>query len=506
MKKLLVLICILLMVITTNFFAWDDDDAIDNLTAIGKFATIIPIKHYLFDLNVHTPLDYTRANYPTTSASDWHSTIPIPGFFFRVGIPITDMFNLGIVGRFHNAGTFDNKTTETNDPTNTFKQSETILVKDNWTSIRNTLDVYLGVQINPSIYLAAVFGGGTDITNYILTQQDINKTYNAGGNTLAGSSEYKGEEKNGNGIIRLGAGVNIKGDLFNAPILAYMDIKQLFVLRILGNGSMTGANSVDTTQTNWTGVNTTSVTEVKNKYEYLGFQYLGDVYAELELKNVVTNLANWNRFRVLAGLYYEISPTSYISYQQKTTTDGVDTTNILTTVKGYLYSRVGLWAGFDIRPIEAVQIRVRYNPVFGITYREYTTEDKITNITTTFSNNSTINVVHNFDARTRFIFPKVVRLTLGAKWGITQTIGVNEQEISNPLTKQKPFWTYSVAMNAVSPTLGIDYEIVKDYAIIETAWSPIFVIGSSPDTNLLNLANWSLTTVIRIDPAKLKKE
>lgn len=503
MKKILVFV--FLLILATNFFGWDDDDAIDNLTAIGKFATIIPIKHYLFDLNVHTPLDYSRTNYPTTSASDWHSVIPIPGFFFRIGLPITDMIKLGIVGQFHNVGVFPDQKIEQNDPTNTFKQSESVLKQDNWSSIRNTLDLYLGLALNPNIYLAVVFGGGTDITNWVLVKNNYNKTFNAAGDTLAGSTEVTSETKNGAGIIRLGAGVNIKGDLLNAPVLVYMDVKQLFVFRVAGNGSLTGANSQTSKTTTWTGINTTSVTEVNNKYEYFSFQYLGDIYAELELKKVISALSNWNRFRFVTGVYYELTPRAYLSHSEVTTTDGVDTTHINISVISYLYSRVGLWAGFDIRPIEAVQIRMRYNPVFDISYRNYKAEDTLTGVSTTFSNASTINVVHNFDARTRFIFPKVVRLTLGAKWGIRQNIVINEQEISNPFRKQSPYYTYTVSMNPVSPTLGIDYEIVKDYAIIETAWNPVIAIASSADTNLLNLANWSLTTVIRIDPAKLNK-
>jgi len=507
MKKILALLFVFMMIFSTTIFAWDDDDddAIDNLTAIGKLATIIPIKHYLFDLNVHTPLDYQRPSYPTTSASDWHSAIPVPGFFFRVGLPINDMIKLGIVGQFHNAGTFTNQKTETNDATNTFKETETIVERDNWTSIRNTVDVYLGLQLNPSIYLAVVLGGGTDISNWTLTKHNDNKTFDNAGNTLAGSTAVEGETKNGSGIIRVGAGVNLKGDLFNAPVLAYMDVKQLFVIRVAGNGSITGGNTDNTKTTTWTGVNTTSLTEVNNKYEYFAFQYLGDVYAEFELKNVVSNLSNWNRFRAISGLYYEISPRFYSSHITSTQVAGVFTVNTNTTVNGYLYSRVGLWGGFDIRPIEAVQIRFRYNPVFDINYKNYE-ETVLSGVVTKYTNNSTIRVIHNFDARTRFIFPKVIRLTLGARWGVTQTITVNEQEVSNPLSKQNPYWTYAVSMNAVSPTLGIDYEIVKDYAIIETSWNPVIVLADSADTNLLNLANWALTTVIRIDPKKLEKK
>lgn len=505
MRKIFVLLFIFCIILTNTMFAWDEDDAIDNLTAIGKLATIIPIRHYLFDLNVHTPLDYTRVNYPTTSASDWHSVVPIPGFFFRVGMPINDMVKLGIVGQFHNAGTFTNQKTETNDPTNTFKQTEVFVEKENWTSIRNTLDVYLGLALNPNLYLAVVFGGGTDISNWTKTTNDYNKTFDITGNTLAGSTAVTGETKNGAGIIRFGAGANIRGDLFNAPILAYMDVKQLFVLRVGGNGSIAGANTDQTTTTTWTGVNTTTETIVDNKYEYFAFQYLGDIYAEFELKNVVSDLANWNRFRIISGLYYEVSPRFYSSHTTKTTTGGVDTTHTNITVNGYLYSRVGLWGGFDIRPIENVQIRARYNPVFDYNYRNYE-EVPLNGIKTKYLNNSTMRVIHNFDARTRFIFPKVVRLTLGARWGITQTITVDEREVENPLTKRNPYYTYAVTMNAVSPTLGIDYEIVKDYAIIETAWNPVIAIGSSADSNLLNLANWSLTTVIRIDPKKLEKK
>jgi len=132
-------------------------------------------------------------------------------------------------------------------------------------------------------------------------------------------------------------------------------------------------------------------------------------------------------------------------------------------------------------------------------------------------------LTHKIGVRFRFIFPKVVRLSIGGtliiyhSWNYFKfnrdsdfrKYSDGSETSFNSSYENNDGNTASIT-NQINPFLELDFEIVKDYAIITLGWSPLVtlnyspILGSSIDTaekvsstNILNLACWNLSAIVK---------
>ena len=141
---------------------------------------------------------------------------------------------------------------------------------------------------------------------------------------------------------------------------------------------------------------------------------------------------------------------------------------------------------------------------------------------------------HIISTRFRYEFPKVVRLSLGASYILQHTLYKNQFFIgdnmrsnasgnvsSGPYTSQSisdfetGIYPYTNPINTNSLeqfarfNLELDFEFIKDFATLTVGWNPkVKWDWDNPNnemviaSNLLNLANWSISNVIKFDPKK----
>ena len=243
------------------------------------------------------------------------------------------------------------------------------------------------------------------------------------------------------------------------------------------------------------------------------------------------------------GLDYHIRFRYYSNHYQKDNTDYVLNSTVNTHLAGehanetfdykidaYLNGGFSIPLFFELKPAKAVEMKLSYRPELDITYYKYERnhsmdeEDAGVDVSyedPTYTYQRTIyNITHNIGMRFRFIFPKVVRLSIGGTYTIAHNITDTEEKQDSDVRKwangtETPVIPGSNEIideknksgnidQTINPFLELDFEIVKDLAVITIGWSPNIAFILNVDTNLLNLANWYLSCIIKFDHRRLK--
>lgn len=544
-KVFLVIISLLLLSLSSVFgdddsfklsedsdYKWDSQDYIEDTS------TIADIQDFIFDFYVGSPVDA------------WGVAID-----FRTGYLLPKSFRLGITGSFFN--NLDNMTDQDDkewwqdaDGNKDELKEETLFKQQQWTAIDNTLFAYFGWQFNDNINLGFELGGGTDIDDYTVKEYDYTKTYDTNGDVNANWTNEALTSKMGFGFISAGAGVSFAGDLFSPELINGLSITERVTFNIAGNGNTTGLNPTQRIVQNTYDLDEEKIQSIKSKdiYEYFGFNNTGAARIDLYFHKAFNSLGFMNMFALLVGFDYNFGFRYYSKhYSYVKTTDHVTDDFTKNTdqqnINYFLNGGCGIPIGLHVRPVNAVQMRITYTPAFNIVATKYSETDivetEIGGVNTVVTNpenffiDNDFNVTHSVGFRLRFVFPKVVRLTLGGEYTVTQAFTYDENWYDDnvgttvvdgsetkfvagvDIEKNKTL-TYAVG-HTINPTLELDFEIVKDLAFITIGWAPIVTLGSGvfgPDgqpnttteirtTNIFNLACWNLSGVVKFNTSSI---
>ena len=288
------------------------------------------------------------------------------------------------------------------------------------------------------------------------------------------------DEKLGYGYLNFGAGINLTSDFFKdkAPVISQIKIDTFFDFQINGNGSP--ANAASTFATVYTYDTTNSKiarTITQNRYSYFGFLNSGRILLDLHLNKVVKDLDTLSLFAITTAFSYALGTKYYYDYFNKTQNDNLVNNdyaiNPFTTSKFdyHLIGKIGVNVELDVRPVEAVQIRLGYGFVYdGVVYKTISssiTDTSALGVRTVVTNPESENITgrstlnHTVEARFRFVFPLIVRLTLGGVYNVTQTIVRTEDSHKSNTVKTD-------VNGAVTETLGtvsVDKNIKTTYTV-----------------------------------------
>ena len=257
----------------------------------------------------------------------------------------------------------------------------------------------------------------------------------------------------------------------------------------------------------------------------------------------------FKRFRIGVGLGYDFGFRFYNDYHESNLTEYKQIvglylpgeyfkTNTQYTIKLHFDGNVNIPLFLELKPIKAVEMKLSYMPNFNFTltqHEEQYIEDDLQAgsdaasftdpIISEIRRNLVIN--HDIGLRFRFVFPKVVRLIIGATFNIEHSMVYTEtkqdsdtrtmadgSEVQSPITGQpnhtKNYPTHQIISNNIAPFIGLDFEILDGFAVISIGWSPRFIFDGAPNTetdvvatNILNLANWTASCVMKFDPNNL---
>ncbi|HPO50446.1 MAG TPA: metallophosphoesterase, partial [Spirochaetota bacterium] len=293
------------------------------------------------------------------------------------------------------------------------------------------------------------------------------------------------------------------------------------------------------------------------KFNYFGFLTKGYWDTELNFDKVNESLSLLNRFRLLVGLEYSFGVNHYLNSYDL---EKMDFTNYPGFSDGdrrykkskYYFSHniflgVSLPIELDLRPIKDVQMKFSYKLDFLGHFQKYSvqySEELIQNgsdnsfydpVISYTSNN--YNFEHTVGFKFRYEFPKVVRLSFGSYYILSHSVSDNKvyiednkrvfvsgSEASGPYYSENiknfdaSIYPYNNPANVnyltqkISPTFEMDFEFIKNFATLTIGWNPVIswdfanpkneeVIAS----NILNLANWSISNVIKFQPKDIEK-
>ena len=549
MKKIYLLALVFIFIFSVFIYAeddertWDEEDKVNKLP--GEIETgscvaedngsIVDVEDFIFNLGIHSPVN------------SWAAAVD-----FRSAFLIKEKFRLGITGYFFNElPTYEEKDEklwweDASGAEDELKNEDKNKEYD-WDNIDNQLYVYLGLKMKNNVHLAFMLGGGTDINDYHTIEDAFTASYDAAGAINAPYTKtVKSEIIRGYGFVDLGVGIKFENAFFKTPLIKYLSIYEKATLQINGNQDLSGTLGSTKTETEWYSVASDakeSENVIDNQYNYFGFYNNGGVLLNLDLKNSISALGVLEEFNIGVGLDYYIGLRYYSNYYQKDNTDYVLNSTVNTHLAGehanetfdykidaYLNGGFSIPLFFELKPAKAVEMKLSYRPELDITYYKYERnhsmdeEDAGVDVSyedPTYTYQRTIyNITHNIGMRFRFIFPKVVRLSIGGTFRIAHNITDTEEKQDSDVRKwangtETPVIPGSNEIideknksgnidQTINPFLELDFEIVKDLAVITIGWSPNIAFILNVDTNLLNLANWYLSCIIKFDHRRLK--
>ena len=293
------------------------------------------------------------------------------------------------------------------------------------------------------------------------------------------------------------------------------------------------------------------------KFNYFSFNTEGYADTEIDFHRVSQNLSLLNRFRLLVGLGYSIGFNHYFDSYDVEKRDFVNYPGFVNGDKQYkktqynfnhnIYLGGNLPIELDLRPIKEVQIKFSYRLGVLAHFQKYDaqySEELIQNGSDnsfydpliSYTSNS-YKFDHTIGFRFRYEFPKVVRLSLGTYYQLSHSVIDNKiylsdnkrkfvsgSEISGPYYSENiknfdsSIYPYNNPLNTnsltqkIMPTLELDFEFIKDFATLTVGWQPLiswdFANPKNEEliaSNILNLANWSISNVIKFQPKDIEK-
>ncbi len=540
MKKLrfvrkLFLICFFVFAvgIVSAESTWDQEDKVNLLPGdlvkssrvLDNNGSIIDVDQHTFDFGIKSPVNSYNV-----------------AIYFKNAILLNEFLTLGLYGFFNNnlTGSSDvNNKTYHIDPVKFTKnalQSEEVFKQDSWSSINNTLFIYLAIKNKAPIDMGLFVGGGSSIDSFTKKYNDYTKTYQLDGKTLAaGYTNETIEQFNGSGFFTLGYGLKTMEKLYkNTPI------KELsFNFRLRLDFGDSGKNDTKLITYNDLKQNVkTNYTD--NKNFYFQHQYNLNFFLLLDLTKDISIFKKIEAFNFIAGVNASIGLRHYIGYENKSGTNynladsGYLANEYYSTTTSREYeASLGVYAsipvGLELTPVKAVEMKISYVPTLTWAYTKYSQTGKYSDlqnaVNTSFTDPavktmaSSLTISNDVGFRFRFVFPKVVRLSLGASYSVTTTIVGNGQiiddvirdmavgaDVQHPyLTIRDNLATLGSTAHTINPLLELDFEIVEKYAVLTIGWQPLVNLNQGAATtdaatsasNILNLANWNLSCIVK---------
>ncbi len=541
--------------------AYDEEDDVNRATGIGY------LENNILDFYVGSPADTTA-----------------PEFKLRIGALLHDKFRLGVTASMFNVLDKFEEYSTTEYQSDLFGNPEYInrskeLNRFNWAHIDNSLGVYLGYRHTDALYFGFSVKGGSDVSQYAKTAKSSDFKYNPDGtlnSTIPGTDDVftTSETFKGKGFVNAGFGAVLLKDFFPVEWIDSVSIREDFNFQFGADGDAggflrLGETGVQSALFDGNGgtysaekkyyQNGTDLIEsynVKHKelFDFFAFTNSGLIETGIDLHTVIPGLRGLSRMRFTPGAGYSIGIISYLSSSDATdytfnhdifgyATNDYRKTKTEYTPDMFIRSSLVIPLTIDIRPIREVQAKIGYTFNFASennSYKaRYSEERTVHGVNNSFTDpvvsytSTAFNFSHQINARFRYEFPKVVRLSAGAVYSIEHSLIANTYSISNnirtytdgttgkanydTIANIKNFsentYPFTVPMNtgvlkqSINPYLELDFEVVKDFATITVGWEPLIAWTQSgndilSDTNLLNLANWKVTNVIKFDSIK----
>lgn len=502
-------------------YRWDPQDFILN----PGFLPLVTDN--IIDCYIHSPEDA------------WSTAID-----FRTAFLINEQFTFALYGSFFNnlndSNDQDDKTWyEDANGNPTVVETHTKERFYDWNAINNVMYALLGWKYSDSLYLGFRFGGGTSIPDFYKKSVDYLKTFTAAGVLSAAYDDETMLNKRGFGFIYAQVAINFRENFFSNGVFHHLRLNQHVRVDVAGNGSVTGGSSQQTLTSTYNTANTLTATSTdESKYRYTGLYYGGNLAGEIPLHKLVNALAALDKFSFIFQVNYQVGFRIYSAHEEfllnknevsgDYTLDQSTGPNSLDKIKFYMNSTASIPLFFNIYPINAVQISFGYSPGLNLTtsFRHATDydENRVGGVLTTITGptnkiwDTNITITHGFMAQFQFVFPKLVRLTLGGNYTLTQTIQYDkdwydddvETTVTGGVTTTAPAGvvidknistTHTIAQ-AINPYLGLDFELFKGMTVIQLTWNPKMAFNDTADSNILNLACWTISTVIKFNKKK----
>lgn len=509
---------------------WDQEDKIEALPGKSMRTgdeSIVDATEFIIDVNANRP------NYSGLG-------VMAPQINLKTALILTESITLGISTSFYNTVISSKNVKEytyAKDLTGnkTFKNSENVDKTDEWGHIDNYVKAYLGLNLIENIGIAVYFGGGSDIDSYKKITEKYTKSW-ATENTLAAGYDLTKNSvySTGYGYLDFGAGVKLASGLFGVDLINQVAIYETFRFKINGTGGKVfsdddktdfydsgSVNSADETVETYDATGAVASTrKVQYKYNYFGFRNDGGVLLDLAL-NTLSIFSNMDTMGLGIGIKYDVDTRIYGDNYSETVSvesaTGVKVENkYIYKSPAYTVSHFAIPLSFDVAPVSAVTVSLGYEPGFEFIYKKVTYNEEYSATVGGYKRPEIkyerldAVITHTVNAGFKIVFPQVVRLNMGVDYKVTQTIAkLVESRDSDSQSNSTGADTiiggniyetenlvYSVAQT-VAPNLELDFELVKNNAILTLGWYPAVALASSADTNLLNLANWSATMVVK---------
>ena len=427
----------------------------------------------------------------------------------------------------------------------------------------------LGIKLVDKLHLAFLLAGGVNIDDYTDQPCDYTIHYSSDGDDLRnGYTKVKRLRENGHGFFDLVVGLRLLNDDGKISILENLSMYQTFKFIINGNRGLSWYQGTEqTTYKNFNDQNKMySEEDYEKYYEFFGFENKGGILSCIDLHEHAVSMSFLNKAEFGFGFGYKLGTRIYQNYSEidEKKYDNVSAesagsagsagssfqkndfinSKTLYTFNSYLYGNGHIPLYLLLKPVKSVEMKIAYQPFLEFKYVDYTSkktiDEKIQGVNYPDKNINAvytqyyIRMRHNVGVRFRFIFPKIVRLSLGGKYEVVHYlqntifnrnssnrnlyIRLNDNSLSNTQNNRirEINNTYMDLRHTVHPFFELDFEIVKDIAFITLGWNPkvsISTFNFEPDEssyigpgrietydyNVLNLANWKLECVIKFN-------
>ena len=449
MRKIFVVFMILLIAVSfSSAVDIDDDFDIEEVAGLTEYEINMGLKNFVADA-------YTGVISSCLS------------------LPIMEKFKMGIYFSINDA--MDNTYNQTK-TTNGVKETQ------NWTAIDNYLAVFLGIPISNIFELTVMIGGGTDFDQF---------KYETDTDPAKPLGFAKKWTIDGEGLIDVGLGILLKSDLFN-KVINDMYIRQFFGFKIAGNGPATAdfATAIPTMVASvFTDTFDNLAANDYKKYEYFGFTYSGVVGTSIPFE------VGLPVFELGFELSYDIGLATYYTWETKTL--GVITEPYEANGKPF-----GFIGGFDF------EVNLALNPTdcqennFWIVPGYHNSS-----VTSTQTGAQKVQLgTHIFTlevgADWKATFAKIVFVKLDAAWIFTREVAydVNNTAVDTSIEMANAVAGVVRIENEVDPGITVGFNF--DCWSAEFEWDPSIAFGmaNSSDTNVWNLANWTIAVSCKFAP------
>lgn len=555
------LILVLLLAVSFFLHANDDEDYVDNLEKLGT------IESNVLDFNIGSPVDTLspEIQFKLGFLLGSRARLGFKGNFLNQLSDSEDYHNLSYAD--NNEGAAYYKKYEKKSSLFLWEDIKNEL--ESYFSFRLTRDFHLGFQLGGGInydhyekilseYEFYFNPDGTLNVHQPLDDDHTRSTQIQNGNILLkGGVAFNAEQNALRSLLfnsisaseRVAFYINGKGNAEDLVSLHYLGLDSN---GFLGEGKNYYSQEVyyqDNSQ-----LAKSYALEADERFNYFSFINHGALNLELDLHEVINGLAYFERFRIYTGLQYHIGLKNYTDiYDQLSTiyysdvyahqTNDYNIQKTSYDMNYDLFTGLNLPVFIDFKPIKPLHFYLGYNWDFKSELREYTaqySEDHLQNGTDQSFVDPLINVnsrdftsKHTFHFSICHDFTKYLTLALGSEFSLEHNWKSNRFKMKNNTrhyadgsTARGPYAEISDVKNydealgdilapakrvdflqTVQPFLRLEFEWVEDIFKLESCWKPTIQWQNQnlADTNMLNLANWEISAILKFSPGKIKK-